>query len=65
MILFKHVIKLLASLLAQWLKKKKKIHLSVQETWVQSPGQGRSPGEGNSSPFKYSCLGNPMDRRTW
>ena len=26
------------------------------------PGQGRSPGEGNSNPLQYSCLGNPMDR---
>ena len=24
------------------------------------PGSGRSPGEGNSNPLKYSCLGNPM-----
>ena len=24
-------------------------------------GLGRSPGEGNGSPFWYSCLGNPMD----
>ena len=28
-------------------------------------GSGRSPGEGNSSPLQYSCLGNPMDRGTW
>ena len=28
-------------------------------------GSGRSPGEGNSDPLKYSCLGNPMDRGTW
>ena len=26
------------------------------------PGLGRSPGGGNSNPFQYSCLGNPMDR---
>ena len=25
-------------------------------------GSGGSPGEGNSNPFQYSCLGNPMDR---
>ena len=30
-----------------------------------SPGLRRSPGEGNSSPLQYSCLGNPMDRGTW
>ena len=29
------------------------------------PGLGRSPGEGNGSPFQYSCLENPMDRRAW
>ena len=26
------------------------------------PGSGKSPGEGNGSPFQYSCLENPMDR---
>ena len=26
------------------------------------PGLGRSPGEGNSSPYQYSCLENSMDR---
>ena len=25
-------------------------------------GSGRSSGEGNGNPLKYSCLGNPMDR---
>ena len=29
------------------------------------PGLGRSPGGGNDNPPQYSCLGNPMDRRTW
>ena len=29
------------------------------------PGSGRSPGEGNSNPFQYSCLGNPMDSGVW
>ena len=28
-------------------------------------GSGRSPGEGNSNPLQYSCLGNPMDRGNW
>jgi len=27
--------------------------------------QGRFPREGNSNPFLYSCLGNPMDRGAW
>ena len=29
------------------------------------PGLGRSPGEGNSNPFQYSCLENPMDGEAW
>ena len=29
------------------------------------PGLGRSPGEGNSNPLQYSCLGNPKDRGDW
>ena len=26
---------------------------------------GRSPGEGNSNPLQYYCLGNAMDRGVW
>ena len=26
------------------------------------PGLGKSPREGNSNPFQYSCLDNSMDR---
>ena len=29
------------------------------------PGSGRSPGEGNSNPLQFSCLGNHMDRENW
>ena len=29
------------------------------------PRLGRSPGEGNGNPLRYSCLGNPMDRGAW
>ena len=29
------------------------------------PGSGRSPGEGNSNPFRCSYLGNPVDRGAW
>ena len=29
------------------------------------PGLGRSPGEGNSNPFRCSCVENPMDRGAW
>ena len=28
-------------------------------------GLGRSLGEGNGNPLKYSCLENPMDREAW
>ena len=28
------------------------------------PRSGRSPGEGNSNPLQYSCLGNSTDRGT-
>ena len=28
-------------------------------------GLGRSPGEGNGNPLRYSCLENPMDRGAW
>ena len=29
------------------------------------PQLKRSPGGGNGTPLRYSCLGNPMDRGTW
>ena len=29
------------------------------------PELGKSPGEGNGNPFKYSCPENPTDRRAW
>ena len=29
------------------------------------PALGRSPAQGNGSPFQYPCLGNPIDRGTW
>ena len=29
------------------------------------PGSGRSPGEGNGNPLRYSCLENPMDWGAW
>ena len=28
------------------------------------PGWGRSPGEGHGNPLQYSCLENPMDKRS-
>ena len=29
------------------------------------PGLGRSPGDGHGNPLQYSCLENPLDKRTW
>ena len=29
------------------------------------PGSGRSPAKGNGNPLQYSCLENPMVRRSW
>ena len=29
------------------------------------PGLGKSPGEGNDTPFQYSCLENPRDGGAW
>ena len=29
------------------------------------PGLGRSSGEGNGNPLKYSCLENFMDKEAW
>ena len=29
------------------------------------PGLGRPSGGGHDNPQQYSCLENPMDRRTW
>ena len=45
-------------------KKKKKIHLLMQETQKTGsiPGLGRSPGGGNDNPLQYSCLEKSMDR---
>ena len=37
-------------------------NLTLQET---IPGSGRSPGEGNSNPLQYSCLGNSIDVGAW
>ena len=38
---------------------------AMQETWVQSLGLRRSPGEGNGNPLQYSCLENPIDIGVW
>ena len=28
------------------------------------PGSGRTPGKGNGNPLQFSCLENPMNRRS-
>ena len=43
-----------------------RIHLpmqEMQETWVQSLGQGDSPGAGNGNALQYSCLRNPWTKK--
>ena len=37
----------------------------MKETWVQFPGQERSPGEGNGTPLQHACLENPTVRGAW
>ena len=37
----------------------------MQQTWIQSLGKKKTPGEGNDYPLQYSCLENSMDRRAW
>ena len=37
----------------------------MKETQVQSLDPEDSPGEGNSNPLQYFCLGNPKDRGAW
>ena len=51
---------LMASQMAQVVKNPP----AMQETESAGliPGLGRSPGEENSEPLRYSCLENPMDR---
>ena len=39
--------------------------LETQVNTGSIPGLGRSPREGNGSPFQYSCLKNPMERGAW
>ena len=44
-----------ASLVAQWLKKKKK----------SRPANAGDVGSLEKEKLQYSCLGNPMDRGAW
>ena len=50
----------LVDLLTQWLSGKE-FARNAGDAGL-TPGSGSSPGEGNSNPLQYSCLGNPMDR---
>ena len=53
------------------IKKKKNCGSEVKASaWnVGDPGSiprsGRSPGEGNGNPLRYSCLENPMEGGAW
>ena len=33
--------------------------------YLRDAGSERSPGEENSNPLEYSCLGNPVERGAW
>ena len=35
---------------------------ATQKIWIHFLGQEDPWEKGNSNPFQYSCLGNPMDR---
>ena len=37
----------------------------IRNAVSETPGLGRSPGEGRGNPLYYSCLENPMDRGAW
>ena len=45
----------------------KNLPANARDTGDAGPitGSGRSPEEGNNNPFKYSCLQNSMDKRSW
>ena len=42
--------------------KNSSVNVRVEGDAGSIPGLRRHPGEGNNSPFQYSCLENPMDR---
>ena len=39
--------------------------VNAGDTGGAGSGSGTSPGEGNSNPLQYSCLGNPTERGAW
>ena len=47
-----------------WLLSGKESAYNVGDTG-SIPGLGSSPGKGNSNPFQYYCLKNPMVREAW
>ena len=52
-----------ASLVAQWLKKKKNPPVNAGDGLIL--GLERFPGRQNGNPFQHSCLRNPLDRGAW
>ena len=46
-----------------WLSGDESVCNTGDTGWI--PGLGRSRGERNGNPLRYSCLGNPMDRGVW
>ena len=50
--------------LPRWWSGKESTYQCRRQDVVLIAGLGKSPGEGNGTPFQYSCLGNPMDKRS-
>ena len=49
---------------APWWLRRQRIRLQCRGPGFD-PGSGRSPGEGNGNPLRYSCLENSTDREAW
>ena len=50
--------------LPRWWSGKESTYQCRKQDVVLIAGLGKSAGEGNGTPFQYSCLGNPMDKRS-
>ena len=46
-----------------WLSGKDSTYSATDMSLI--PGSGRFPGKGNSNPWQYSYLENPMERGAW
>ena len=62
-----HSLDLVIPILPQWLNlvKNPPTNTGDARNMGKIPGLGKSPGEENHKPFKYSCLENSMDKGVW